>query len=276
VIRPATDPSFAPGRNAVDSVRRIVDVVREENVTFMAGSLAYHAFISLVPLAALLFFALATFGNERFAGDVLALTGSILSPEVTALLRQHIVGGAVAGGASASLVGFATLLWSSLKIFRGLDTAFSEIYETTGDTSFVDGIVDGVVVLVTVPVALTTMALSTTLLSFVTLASVRVLTPILLVCGLAVAFFPLYYQFPDTDVSVREVLPGVVVAAVGWVVLQQLFQVYVLLTGASAGSIVGAVILFLTWLYFAGILVLIGSVVNAVRGGHYGRATPAA
>jgi membrane protein len=260
-------------RGAVGFTGDVVAAIRDENVTFMAGSLAYHAFVSLVPLAALLFLALAAFGSEPFAERVLSLTGSALSPTASDTLRRRIVGGAVSGTASASVVGIVVLLWGSLKLFRGLDTAFSEVYETTGDGSFVAGLVDGVVVLLTVPAAVVAVVLTTTVLSLTAVGRVEFVTPVLLVCGLAFAFLPLYYRFPDTDVSVREVVPGVVVAAVGWMLLQQLFQVYVLLTRGSAGSVVGAVILSLTWLYFAGVVVLIGGVVNAIHGGHHERST---
>ncbi len=91
----------------------------------------------------------------------------------------------------------------------------------------------------------------------------------MLVGGLTIAFLPMYYFFPDVDVSVREVLPGVLVAAVGWAALQSLFQVYVALSSSSdsAGPI-GAILLLLTWLYFGGLILLVGAVVNATRSGH--------
>lgn len=260
-------------RGTVDFVRTVTTVTRDENVTFMAGSLAYHAFVSLVPLAALLFLGLAVVGSEPLAERVLTLVGSLLSPEVGALLQRHVDGGALSGSVGASIVGVVTLLWGSLKLFRGLDTAFSEIYATTVDASFVDGVADGIVVIVTVPVALLVVVLTTTVLSIVTVTTIHVASPVLLVLALVVVFLPLYYVFPDTDVSVREVLPGAAVAALGWMVLQQLFQVYVGLAGTSAGGVVGAVILSLTWLYFAGVVLLVGCAVNAVHGGYHGTHT---
>jgi membrane protein len=53
---------------------------------------------------------------------------------------------------------------------------------------------------------------------------VGVLGPLLLVAVLAVTFLPMYYVLPPVEVSVREVLPGAVAAAVGWVVLQTGFR----------------------------------------------------
>ncbi len=257
------------GADVVSFARTVFDAVREENVSFMAGSLAYYGFVSLVPLVALAFFALAVVGGEALARTVVSLTQSTLSPTVEAFLRQNVLDAAVSGTVGVSVVGSVTLVWGSLRLLRGLNTAFAEIYGTGAELSFVDGIVDGLVALVTIPVALVVVVVVTAAASFVDFHRVPGGTAVLLLCGLVVVFLPLYYVFPDTDVSVLEVLPGVVVAAFGWMLLQQAFQVYVLLTGQSAGSAVGAVILFLTWLYFAGVVILVGCVVNAINGGHY-------
>lgn len=124
-------------------------------------------------------------------------------------------------------------------------------------------------VLVTVPIALVVVVVVTAAVSLVGFGRLPGGTALLVLGGLTVVFLPLYYVFPDVDVSVREVLPGVVVAAFGWMLLQQLFSAYVLLTGWSTGSAVGAFILFLTWLYFGGVALLVECVVNAVNGGYY-------
>jgi membrane protein len=96
--------------------------------------------------------------------------------------------------------------------------------------------------------------------------------PIVLVVGLGIAFFPIYYIFPDTDVTPREVLPGVTVAAVGWSVLEAVFQGYVTYAGryeAVYGTL-GSVFILLIWLYFSGLILLVGGVVNAVVAGRTG------
>lgn len=257
--------------DATAFVRAVVAVVRSTNLTFIAGSLAYWAFITVVPLAALGVLALAVFGTEVLADRLLAYTDALLSREANTLLRRHLVGGAVTGTAGASALGLVTVLWGVFRLLGGIETAFAAIYGTTERRSFVASAVDAIVVLVTVPLAVVVVAVATTALALTNVAPLRLVSPLVLVCGLVVVFFPLYYVVPDTTVTVREVLPGVVFTAVGWVVLQQFFQVYVLVTGSSAGSVVGAVILFLTWLYVAGVVLLVGGVVNAVSGGHHER-----
>ena len=250
--------------------RQVVDEVRAENVPFMAGSIAYQAFVSLIPLVALVFVAAAVVGDAALADRVIALTGSFLPPSAQQLLRTYIVGDAK-GGSGVSVLGAVTLVWGTLKIFRGLDTAFSQIYETTGRNSLVDQMKDGIVVLVALGGAFGLAVAATTVFAVLDVPFVGLLTPALLVVGLSVAFFPMYYLFPDVDVSARQVVPGVLVAAVGWTVLQALFQVYVAATGkSSAIDVVGAIILLLTWLYFSGLVLLVGATVNAVISGRRG------
>lgn len=61
------------------------------------------------------------------------------------------------------------------------------------------------------------------------------------------------------------VLAGTVFAAVGWTILQGRFQLYAASAAQyQAYGAVGGVILFVTWLYLAGMLILFGAVLNVV------------
>ncbi|MFA9501170.1 YhjD/YihY/BrkB family envelope integrity protein [Natrinema sp. H-ect1] len=255
-------------RGAVPFAKSVVTGISEKNVTFMAAGIAYQAFISLIPLLVLVFFLVAFVGDEALAQQVSSITEGFLPESGQVMLEQGIEGDT--GSVGTSIIGLVALLWGSLKIFRGLDTAFSEIYATTDENSLVDQLQDGAVVFGAIGIALVAAALTTIVFAvFPTIPFLGLLNPLLLVVGLTLAFLPMYYRFPDADLSVRQVLPGVVVAAVGWALLQSLFQVYVAISSSSdsAGPI-GAILLLLTWLYFGGLILLVGAVVNATRSGH--------
>ena len=86
-----------------------------------------------------------------------------------------------------------------------------------------------------------------------------------LILGLAFALFPMYYVFPDTDVSALEVAPGTLTAAVGLALFESLFRAYTSLSNASPdSSVVAGILVLLTWLYFSGLVILLGAAVNAV------------
>ncbi|ELY69566.1 YhjD/YihY/BrkB family envelope integrity protein [Natrinema versiforme] len=255
-------------RGAVPFAKSVVTGISEKNATFMAASIAYQAFISLIPLLVLVFFLISFVGDEALAQQVSSTTEGFLPESGQVMLEQGIEGDT--GSVGTSIIGIVALLWGSLKIFRGLDTAFSEIYATTDENSLVDQLQDGAVVFGAIGIALVAAALTTIVFAvFPTIPFLGLLNPVLLVVGLTLAFLPMYYRFPDADLTVRQVLPGVVVAAVGWALLQSLFQVYVALSSSSdsAGPI-GAILLLLTWLYFGGLILLVGAIVNATHSGH--------
>ena len=111
-----------PARSGVIStVRSLVSVTRAEQPGFMTAAIAYYAFVSLVPL---LLVTVAVAGPD-FAAAVLAVVGGVVSPDAVTLLSDSLTDDAGRGG--ATVAGLAVLLWSALRVFRGLDVAFAQI-----------------------------------------------------------------------------------------------------------------------------------------------------
>ncbi len=247
--------------------KRVASDFSEKNVTLMAAGIAYNAFVSLAPILLLLLIVVTVVGGG-LEDQIQQIATSSLPKPIANVVVQVFQSKASATG--ASLIGLVVLVWGSLKIFRGLDTAFSEIYDTDAQNSFVDQVRDGLVVLVGLAVAIiATVLVSIAFSAFSdTVPFIGFLTPLVLVAGLILAFFPMYYVFPDADLKWREVVPGTVFAAVGWAVLQALFQVYLASKGNSSTSLFGGVIVIVTWLYFSGLVLLLGAVINAVIGGY--------
>ena len=253
--------------NTIGTVKQVGTEFSEKNVTFMAAGIAYNAFISLAPLLLVLLVALSLLGGG-LEQRIIEMANAGLPGPIADVVADVFEDSDGASGASA--IGLVVLIWGTLKIFRGLDTAFSEIYETTEENSFVDQIVDGLVVggaiLVAVFATVGVTAVFARLEGVV--PYIGTVTPLVLVAGLILAFFPMYYRFPDVDLTWRSVMPGVVFAAVGWAVFQSLFQVYLQFSGGDSGSFFGGVVVVITWLYFSGLVLLLGAVINAVVGGH--------
>ncbi|WP_435334360.1 YihY/virulence factor BrkB family protein [Haloarchaeobius sp. TZWWS8] len=245
----------------------------EKNVTFLAGSIAYSAFVSLVPLVMFFFLAVSVFGAPELQERIVEVTTTNVSPAVGGVIEVMIEQQSTAGTGStvgASLIGVLTLVWGAIKVFRGLDTAFSEIYETTAAESFVGQIKKSLLILCSLTVGIVAMVGATSVVAFLSAVPfIGAVVPLVLVVALVVAFFPMYYLFPDIDVEPRDVLPGAIIGAVGWTVLQVLFQAYVTLTGGG-GNLIASILLFVTWLYFTGVVLLLGATYNAVATGRAG------
>lgn len=242
--------------------RAIVHEIRTEKVTFLAGSIAYHAFVSLLPLFLLVLAVIAAIGDAGLERNFIAVAEAVLTEGASDVLITEIR----SAGTSVSVFGGVLLVWGTLRIFRGLDTAFSDIYESEAENTFADQLSDGLIVLVTFAIALIAAAAIQSALEFAGTGTVGwLLHRLALVVGLAVVFFPLYYIFPDTDVGVVEVLPGVLLASVGLTAFESLFRFYVETSGRDEGAtVVAGILVLLTWLYFSGLVILLGAVVNAV------------
>ena len=256
--------------STLDAARRTaletVAVVRERNLTFVAGAIAYAAFVSLVPLLVLVFALAAALRGPATADAVVAALQGFLSPNAADLLRGALTNRTGAFG--TSVLGVVLLAWSALKVFRGLNTAFAVVYGTD-DAGFVAALRDGLVALGCLAVAAVGLVgVGAVIELVIDQVLLDLLGPLFLLVGLTVAFLPLYYVLPDTTVTPREVVPGAFVAAAGWLAFGALFRAYVAYAGNSqAYGVLGGVMLLLTWLYVAALVVLVGAVVNAVSGG---------
>jgi len=257
---------------AAGTARRVVDTALDRRVTFLAAAIAYYAFVSLIPALLLLVVVASVAFGESIATEVVAATGDFLTPAGEEAVAAAVSG--AGGRTGASLLGGAVLLWSTLKVFRGLDTAFVELYGVEETPGFVKqvtnaaSVVLGVGLGIGVMVAVGAFVAAADAVPLVEAASVFALPVVL-----AVVFFPMYYLVPQLPIGVREAVPGAVFAAVGWTLLQAGFQVY----AAGAGQyqvygVIGGVLLLVTWLYLAAVVVVVGGVVNVVLSGRGGGA----
>ncbi|QKY20424.1 YihY/virulence factor BrkB family protein [Halolamina sp. CBA1230] len=254
-------------RNAFETTKRVAVVAKEQELTFLAAAVAYYAFVSLIPAAVLALIVATTFGGEQLATLVLESTSQFLTPSGQEVLTTALT--ASEGRGSATVLGLAFLLWGTLKVFRALDTAFADVYGTESENSMLDQLIDSLVVVVAIGLSMLLMFVLAGAFAALDLGiAVEALGVLTLPILLTAAFLPMFYRFPDTAVTVREVLPGAVVAAVGWTAMQAVFQLYASVASTSAYGVVGGVILLVTWLYLAGAVVILGAVVNVVLADH--------
>jgi len=246
----------------------VVQETRRVYLPFMAASLAYYALISLLPVFTLILVVLSTVGGDAIATEVASLAESYFAPYLTPRGRSLVVTAFsdAAGGAGVSVLSIGILLWSAFRLFRGTRVAFVQIYGVSEDLSPIRQLRDGLLLFVVIEGALIAAVVAGRFpLVVQRLPSVGFITQLGLVVWFTFAFIPLYYVFPAADISLREVIPGAVIAAVGWTSLEAIFRLYFSLAGLfQAYDLLGGVLLFVTWLYFSALVFLLGAVVNAV------------
>jgi membrane protein len=244
-------------------IRAVVHEIRTERITFMAGTIAYNAFLSLLPLLFVLLTIVSTVGGNELEANLVSLTESLVTAGAAEIFVEELRNAST----SASLVGLVALGWGMLRIFRSLDVAFSDIYETQAENTITDQIGDGIVVFGSIAALLTGFFAVESVLGIGAVSGAfALLYRLVLVLVVAVTLVPLYYLFPDeSGMAVLEILPGVLFAAAALVGLQALFGYYVALSDPTANNqLLASIVVLLTWLYFCGLVVLVGAAVNAV------------
>ena len=252
--------------SALGTAKSAVDTARDRNVTLLAAGVTYYAFVSIIPLLILALAVASTFGEQQLIDSALQRIRAV-TPAMASLLERTVA--SQAGHLGASLVGTLTLIWSAIRVFRGIDLAFGEIYEMASDDGLVEQVKKALIVVAVVAVAGALIAVAAAAASVISNFGVPfadLVSRLLLVAGLALLFLPIYYVLPPIDVTVGHALPGAIFASVGWVVLQWAFIYYTGNAGQyQAYGVLGGVLLFVTWLYAASILLLAGAVLNLVR-----------
>ncbi|MCG1004179.1 YihY/virulence factor BrkB family protein [Halobacterium noricense] len=253
--------------SAVAVARRVAGTARDEQVTFLSAAVAYYAFVSLIPLLVLAVAVGTALGGIGLVDSVVGALDAFLTVSGETALRDAMTDGR--GRTSATVVSLLLLTWSALKLFRGLDVAFSQVYGVQKPESLLEQVIDGVVVLLTLPLAVGAAIVVTVLVPYLDIVPYLDLASALtLPVALTLVFLPSYYVFPDVEMSVREALPGAAFAAVGWALLAQGFRGYAAYVGGGElYGILGGALLLVTWLYFGGIVITLGAVLNAVLSG---------
>jgi len=230
-----------------------LDDVAADQLTFLAGGVAYQLFFAIVPLLALTIGILGfVFGSERAISEISTLVRQVYpvpGEGDVALVRQLSEGRALA--LSLGLLG--TLL-SATAIHGALDVALAAVLGRAGERTFVRGKLEGLAFVG----GLLLLAIPSLLLSYGVKA---LLLPPIVAWSSSFAFFYLTYRVvPRVPVGPRAAAIGALVATALWETAKLLFGVY---TGALSGFAAYGGLAFLagllTWIYLTALIILVGA-----------------
>jgi len=263
-----TTAALAPRRTA-EAARRIRAVFsgyRGEHLGLRAAALTYISTFSLVPLAVVGLVLLRGLGEEAFEQRMEHLVLRLLSPglaESTLTTLRGILTDAsarVAGG-----VGFVALVIAAVPLIRMLDHALNEVWNVRENRPWAVRILVWLAALVAVPLLLgTAISFNTLLRRLVHELGIPFRTELVSLVAILTAIGALtllYMVTPNCRVRWVFAFLGAAVAGVLWTVLRAGYASFASQTfryGVLYGSL-GAIPLFLLWLYLSWFIVLAGA-----------------
>jgi membrane protein len=273
-------PTKLPRRAWGGVLKRTFREFREDNVTDWAAALTYYGILSVFPALIALVSIVGLIG-ESATSPLLRNLGSF-APGPAHKILENALNGLTQNRGGASLlfiVGLAGALWSASSYIGAFIRASNSIWDVE----------EGRPIWKTLPLRLI-ITVAMLILLTATAAAVAVTGPLadkvgkligiggaavtawdiakwpILILIVSLMFSILYYTAPNVkQPGFRWVTPGGVVAVVSWMIVSALFGIYAANFGSynkTYGSL-GAVIIFLVWLWLTNIAILFGAELNA-------------
>lgn len=263
----------------------------EKNVFLWAQAIAFKVLVTIVPIVIL---ATGIIGRVLQGKDAFAAVTRFIRELLPGSQSQQLIDFLTQlQDASATIVGIGGigLFLSAMSLFITLRIAVSNAFEQDWhqQRSLLRGYLFDTRMVVQVGILfLLTVGLSVSLPSFVNeviigqlLGPVQwvqwlwgraiwvtgLLLPLLLTTAM---FFQLYYLVPKPSPRKRSALAGALIAAILWETAKQAFTFYASYVGygtgtEALGSTFGLIVAFVFWVYFSGVVLMIGAVVASLR-----------
>jgi membrane protein len=281
--RPEGPPHARKG-SAAETVKRTLTEFREDNLTDRAASLTYYAVLSIFPaLLALVALVGLVADPVTITRQLTKLVSSVGPASAANTFREPIA--SLAHGRSTAgillVVGVAAALWTASGYVGAFMRASNKIYEVEEGRSIIKlrplqmlVTLVLVVLLALVLVALVvTGPIATRVGSAIGAGGAAVTAwdiakwPVLLII-VTFMIAVLYYASPNARIrGLKSIIPGSVLAVGVWLLASAAFAYYVANFGSynKVYGALGAVVVFLVWLWISNLAILLGAEINAER-----------
>ncbi|HEY1329849.1 MAG TPA: YihY/virulence factor BrkB family protein [Actinomycetota bacterium] len=234
----------------------------------LAALVAYYGFLSLFPLLMVFVTVLGLVLRGNAALQERLLSSALGSfPVVGTQISQNVH--TVSGSGLALAVGIALSLWAGLGVVKVMQTAMNTVWNVpyVRRPNFLKSTLRAVIMLAVLGVITIASAAAGTVGAGAGGAWAFVAIPLSFVLNLAL-FVLAFRVLTVEDLGVRDVLPGALIGALAWTILQALGGYYVGHQLAGASETYGTfatVIGLLAWIFVGSQVTLLAAEVNVVR-----------
>ncbi|MBS4175038.1 YihY/virulence factor BrkB family protein [Bacillus sp. FJAT-49736] len=264
-------------KNGIQFIKMLWKRIDENDLSGMAAQLAYFFLLSLFPL--LLFMVSLLSYLPLTTDDLLNVIRDFAPKQTLAMIRENIQ--EILSNRNGGLLSFGIIatIWSASLGMNAIIGAMNRAYEVKETRSFF--ITRGLSILLTIAMIFVLLialivpifgeVFGIYIFSYLGISDqfahfwngLRWLISMVI---LFVVFMCLYYMTPNKKIRCLTVIPGAVIATVGWAFVSFAFSFYVGNFGhysTTYGSLGGIIVLIL-WFYLTGFILMIGGEVNAI------------
>jgi len=261
----------------IDVIKKLYIKIVQDEVTALGAQVAYYLILSFFPF--LIFLLTLISYTEMISGDSLSLLSNFV-PKSVYLLIIDVTQNMLATRSTAFIsIGMLATIWSAsigtLAFMYGMNRAYknkeTRPFWKVRALSLLFTLALSAILLFSITLVVFGEVLGRHLLKVLQFPYVYdilwdIFRYIVSIATLLFVFILFYIYIPNCKLTVKKVLPGAILATIGWIVLSIGFAFYVNNFGnfsKTYGSI-GAVIALLIWLYWSSIIVFVGSELNSI------------
>ncbi|MBX6332858.1 MAG: YihY/virulence factor BrkB family protein [Gemmatimonadaceae bacterium] len=271
-----------------DYAKRIWDNAGDDNITFLAGAIAFNILLAAVPFVLLLLSGLGYLLNQNVtesAASVWSFINQLLPPRaespdspVYKLVNDVIRSRGAVG--LYSLIGF---VWFSTRLFGTLRSVLGEVFDIEEGRSIIEGKLYDIQLTVVSTILFVLYTLVNAYLKLATSRGIRVLQglgfqaetmgrveywlgTLLAAAFIVLMFFALYKFLPNRRIRWQSAMLAAVVTSVLFELAKTLFTTYVgkFNPGSLYTGTLYALVIIVFWVYYAALIFIIGGEVGRV------------
>ena len=252
--------------------RKLIQKFFADRGTHLAAMIAYFALLSLVPLIFLTLSLLGFAGQQSESSRLVRVLGHVFpGSSVDSIIKA--VDEIQSNATTLGIIGGLILIWTSLSLFSVLESAFNIVYGRP-NRSFLHGKALALLLMIgslfTLIISLLAGSVGNALLMRYAggvLGNVYVAFSFSLLVsfgGLLLFLLTVYYVLTNVRLSLRDVMPGALTAAVILAISFQALPIYLRAVSHELVALkaLGAPVILLVWLYVMANVIVFGAEVN--------------
>lgn len=254
---------------------RVFQAGYEDNIPFLASAIAFDALLAAIPFFLLVLSGLGYLIRAQLpAGEVdlhLLLSGffpeQAATPEIDPFGQaEALLGSVVESRGALSLYGAPLFLWFATRLFGGIRAALNEVFDTEETRPYLLGKLWDAVLVLGTGALLVTNGIVTFWVSVLAVRgsgfSDRLVGNVIAFFASSALFFVVYKLVPSRRIGWDTALIAALVCSVAFELAKLGFGIYlrqaVQLSALTANASIGAIVLFVIWVYFTAYVFLVG------------------